>query len=111
MIIIDCGFRPFFWPATVETGPRSLQRSPHAIELTARGTIPICVEICMHLTRVDVKRFSIITTSAIPPEQLGNNSSEVVKGDGKSEKKRERRGKINLRHRTVWRRLSGQYFV
>src|SRR5260221_8513479 len=61
---------------------------PISLDITARGTIPICVEICMHLTRVDVKRFSIITTSAIPPEQLGNNSSEVVKGDGKRSEER-----------------------
>src|SRR5712675_253463 len=53
------------------------------------------------LVRNDVKRFSIIATRVVPPEQLWNNCSEVVKRDGKPEKRRERRDEIDLLHSTV----------
>ena len=36
----------------------------------------------MRSTRVDVKRFSVITARAVPPELLWDNRSEVVKRDG-----------------------------
>jgi len=64
----------------IKMPPRCLQVTPHAI----RRAIPVGVEICVNLTRIYIKHFSVIASLGVPPKQLGYDGSEIVERDWES---------------------------
>ena len=56
----------------------------HAIKLATRRAIPVSVEICINLTRIYIKRFSVIASQGVPSKQLWDNGSKIVERDWES---------------------------